>query len=154
MLKRLQRRSSRVAKADVKMPDEFLAKLSRLGSQTDTIAEKVLQAGGEVALDKVRSNLKAVVGSGNKGESRSSGELVRSLGLSPVMVDKNGNHDIKIGFSEHRTDGVSNAMLANVLEYGKHGQAAKPFLKPAVKSAKSACEEKMISTFESEVDKI
>lgn len=50
-----------MAKADVKMPDEFLAKLSRLGSQTDTIAEKVLQAGGEVALDKVRSNLKAVV---------------------------------------------------------------------------------------------
>ena len=57
-----------MAKADVKMPDEFLAKLSRLGSQTDTIAGKVLQAGGEVALDKVRSNLKAVVGSGTKSE--------------------------------------------------------------------------------------
>lgn len=98
-----------MAKAEVKMPDEFLAKLSRLGSQTDTIAGKVLQAGGEVALDKVRSNLKAVVGSGNKSESRSTGELERSLGLSPVMVDKNGNHDIKVGFSEPRSDGSSNA---------------------------------------------
>ena len=105
-----------MAKADVKMPDEFLAKLSRLGSQTDTFAEKVLQAGGEVALDKVRSNLKAVVGSGNKGESRSTGELERSLGLSPVMVDKNGNYDIKVGFSEPRTDGASNAKIANILE--------------------------------------
>ena len=69
-----------MAKAEVKMPDEFLAKLSRLGSQTDTIAGKVLQAGGEVALDKVRSNLSAVVGVGNKSESRSTGELERSLG--------------------------------------------------------------------------
>ena len=116
-----------MAKADVKMPDEFLAKLSRLGSQTDTFAEKVLQAGGEVALDKVRSNLKAVVGSGNKGESRSTGELERSLGLSPVMVDKNGNYDIKVGFSEPRTDGSSNAKIANILEYGASSQPAKPF---------------------------
>lgn len=34
-----------MAKADVKMPDEFLARISRLGAQTDSIAEKVLQAG-------------------------------------------------------------------------------------------------------------
>lgn len=50
-----------MAKADVKMPDEFLARISRLGAQTDSIAEKVLQAGGEVALAKVKSNLKSVV---------------------------------------------------------------------------------------------
>lgn len=88
-----------MAKADVKMPDEFLASISRLGAQTDSIAEKILQAGGEVALAKVKSNLKSVVGSGTKSKSRSTGELERSLGLSPVMVDKNGNHDIKVGFS-------------------------------------------------------
>ena len=51
-----------MAKADVKMPDEFLSRISRLGAQTDSIAEKMLQAGGEVALAKVRSNLKSVVG--------------------------------------------------------------------------------------------
>ena len=106
-----------MAKADVKMPDEFLARISRLGSQTDSIAEKVLQAGGEVALAKVKSNLKSVVGSGTKGKSRSTGELERSLGLSPVRVDKHGNHNIKVGFSEPRTDGSSNAKIANILEY-------------------------------------
>ena len=37
-----------MAKADVKMPDEFLSRISRLGAQTDSIAEKMLQAGGEV----------------------------------------------------------------------------------------------------------
>lgn len=141
-----------MAKADVKMPDEFLAIMSRLGSQTDTIAEKVLQAGGEVALDKVRSNLSAVVGVGNKSESRSTGELERALGLSPVMVDKNGNHDIKVGFSEPRTDGSSNAKIANILEYGTSSQQAKPFLKPAKSAVKKQCVDAMKSAFEKEVE--
>lgn len=141
-----------MAKADVKMPDEFLAILSRLGSQTDTIAGKVLQAGGEVALDKVRSNLKAIVGSGTKSESRSTGELERSLGLSPVMVDKNGNHDIKVGFSEPRSDGSSNAKIANILEYGTSTQQAKPFLKPAKSAVKKQCVDAMKSAFEKEVE--
>ena len=141
-----------MAKAEVKMPDEFLAKLSRLGSQTDSIAKKVLQAGGEVALDKVRSNLSAVVGVGNKSESRSTGELERALGLSPVMVDKNGNHDIKVGFSEPRTDGSSNAKIANILEYGTSSQPAKPFLKPAKSAVKKQCADAMKSAFEKEVE--
>ena len=141
-----------MAKAEVKMPDEFLAKLSRLGSQTDTVTEKVLQAGGEVALDKIRSNLKAVVGSGTKSESRSTGELERSLGLSPVMVDKNGNHDIKVGFSEPRTDGSSNAKIANIIEYGTSSQPAKPFLKPAKSAVKKQCVDAMKSAFEKEVE--
>ena len=141
-----------MAKADVKMPDEFLSKLSRLGSQTDAIAEKVLQEGGEVALDKVRSNLSAVVGTGTKSESRSTGELERSLGLSPVMVDKNGNHDIKVGFSEPRTDGSSNAKIANILEYGTSSQPEKPFLKPAKSAVKKQCVDAMKSAFEKEVE--
>ena len=45
-----------MAKADVKMPDEFLARISRLGTQTDRIAEKILQAGGEIALAKVKTS--------------------------------------------------------------------------------------------------
>lgn len=140
-----------MAKADVKMPDEFLLRISRLGAQTDSIAEKVLQAGGEVALAKVKSNLKSVVGSGTKSKSRSTGELERSLGLSPVMVDKNGNH-IKVGFSEPRTDGGSNTKIANILEYGTSSQSAKPFLKPAKSAVKKQCVEAMKSAFEKEVE--
>lgn len=141
-----------MAKADVKMHDEFLARISRLGAQTNSIAENVLQAGGEVALAKVKSNLKSVVGSETKSKSRSTGELERSLGLSPVMVDKNGNHDIKVGFSEPRTDGGSNAKIANILEYGTSSQSAKPFLKPAKSAVKNQCVDAMKSAFEKEVE--
>lgn len=143
-----------MAKAEISMPTDFLDRLSRLGERIDDVSEKVLIAGGEVIETQVRDNLKGVIGHTTKYDSQSTGQLLSALGKTSVHVDDDGNSNIKIGFSEHRTDGVSNAMLANVLEYGKHGQAAKPFLKPAVKSAKIACEEKMIATFESEVDKI
>lgn len=143
-----------MAKADIKMPEDFLQKLSRLGNKTDEVSEKVLKAGGEVVLDKVKSNLSTVIGSGTAFDSRSTGELERSLGLSPVKVDKNGNHDIKIGFAEPRSDGGSNAKIANILEYGKHGQRAKPFLKPAKSASKSAAQDAMIRTFEEEVEKL
>lgn len=143
-----------MAKADIQMPEEFLKRLSRLGDKTDEISERVLEAGGEVVLAKVKSNLSAVIGSGTAFDSRSTGELERSIGLSPVKVDKNGNHDIKIGFAEPRSDGDSNAKIANILEYGKHGQRAKPFLKPAKSASKSAAQEAMTRAFDEEVSKL
>ena len=143
-----------MAKADFKLPDEFLTKLSRLGKDTDSVAEKVLEAGGEVVLAKVHSNLSSVVGRGTKYDSRSTGELVQSLGLSPVKLNRDGNHDIKIGFSEPRSDGGSNAKIANILEYGKHGQSAKPFLKPAKSASKTECIRVMEQTLKEEVEKL
>ena len=143
-----------MAKVEAKLPEEFLQKLSRLGDRTDEISGRVLEAGGEVVLSKVKSNLSSVVGQGTVYEPRSTGELERSIGLSPVKLDRNGNYNIKIGFSEPRSDGGSNAKIANIIEYGKHGQPAKPFLKPAKSATKSACIEKMKQKFQEEVDKI
>ena len=70
-----------MAKAIVKMPEEFLLKISRLEASTDDIVPKVLEAGGNVVLQKVRSNLQAVIGKSTKRRSRSTGELLRSIGL-------------------------------------------------------------------------
>lgn len=143
-----------MAKVDIKMPDEFLLKISKLGSDFDPVAEKVLKAGGEVVFKRTKSNLSAVIGKGTKHESRSTGELEKALGVTSVRLDRNGNHNIKIGFSEPRSDEESNAKIANILEYGKHGQPAKPFLKPAKSASKSECISVMKSTFEEEVKKI
>lgn len=64
------------------------------------------------------------------------------------------NYNVKVGFAEPRSDGRSNAMIANVLEYGKSGQPAKPFLKPARTASRAPCIEAMKRTFEQEVEKI
>ena len=143
-----------MAKVDVKMPEDFLLKLSRLGDKTDEICEKALNAGGEVVLAKVKGNLSAVIGKDTKTDSRSTGELERSLGLSPVLIDDNGNANIKIGFKEPRSDGESNAKIASIIEYGKQGQPPKPFLMPARTSSKKACLKAMVETLEQEVKKL
>ena len=143
-----------MAKTTFKMPEDFLMKLSRLGEKTDEIIPHVLKAGGEVVEAKVKSNLQSIVGNGTKEDSRSTGELVSALGVSSARQDRDGNFNVKVGFSEPRGDSKSNAMVAGVLEYGKHGQPPKPFLKPAKTASKKACVDAMIATFEDEVEKI
>jgi hypothetical protein len=70
-----------MAKCEMKMPDEFLEKVSRLGNKTDEIVPKVLEAGGEVVLRNVRSNLASSIGRDTKKTSRSTGQLLGALGV-------------------------------------------------------------------------
>jgi HK97 gp10 family phage protein len=143
-----------VAKADFKMPEDFLLKLSTLGERTDEIIPRVLEAGGEVVLARAKSNLRAVVGRGTKYDSRSTGELADALGVSGARIDRDGNYNVKVGFSEPRHDGESNAKLANIIEYGKHGQPPKSFMKPAKSQTKAACIDAMKAQLEKEIDGI
>ncbi len=73
----------------------------------------------------------------------STGELESALGVSPAKLDKNGNFNVKVGFDEPRKDGSSNAMIANIIEYGKHGQPPRPFLKPAKAASRTPAIEAM-----------
>lgn len=145
------------------MPEDFLMKLSRLGDKTDEIIERALEAGADVVLPKVKSNLQAAVGSGTKYPSRATGELVSSLGTTPVKLDRKDNYNIKIGFNEPRRKQsaargkrsyytATNAMVANVLEYGRHGQPPKPFLKPARSATRNSCIEAMKQKLEQEMN--
>jgi HK97 gp10 family phage protein len=145
-----------MAKIELKMPEDFLLKLSRLGDKTDEILPKVLEAGGEVVLAKAKSNLSSVVGRGTKKPSRSTGELENALGVSKARQKRDGSGwDIKVGFAEPRRGmGKSNAKIANIIEYGKHGQPAKPFMKPARTQSRNAAIEAMKEKFEQEVEGI
>ena len=143
-----------MARLTIKMPDDFLQKVSRLAAQTDEIMPRVLEAGAEVVEAKARSNLASSIGNGTKLPSRSTGQLISALGTSPAKLDRNGNHNVKIGFAEPRSDGDSNAKIANILEYGKVGQPPKPFMNPAVSASKSACVEAMKAKLEQEVNSV
>lgn len=148
---------------------DFALKLSKLGRNTDEITAKALRAGAEVALKEARSRLKSVIGNNvkvkNRKDGEPSGELLRSLGISPVDIDKNGVHNIKVGFDEPRRKQykakrkrsyyeITNAMIANVLEHGKSGQPAKPFMGPAKRAAKKPAIEAMQRTIDEEVRKL
>ena len=143
-----------MAKAEFKMPDDFLQKVSQLSEKTDKIIPLVLEAGGEVAIKKLRDNLNAVVGKDTKYSSLSTGELSEALGITPARMDKDGNFNVKVGFSEPRSNGDRNAKIANILEYGKYGQPPKPFLKLAKNQSKKPVIEVMKATLEEEIKKL
>ena len=157
----------------IKLPDEFMNQLSEFDSRLEDIFTKSLEDGAEIAEQQARANLQSVIGSGTKLPSRATGQLLRMLGTSPVKPSELGGFDIHVGFAEPRTkkDGTTtykkklksgkisnyeytNEMVSNILEYGKKGQAAKPFMKPAEDATKSKVKAKMEETFKTEAEKI
>jgi HK97 gp10 family phage protein len=143
-----------MAKMNIKLPDEFTEKITRLGERTDEVISRALEAGAEVVYAKVKANLQAAIGKDTKYESRSTGELVSALGVSPVRVNRKGNHDTKVGFSEPRSDGSSNAKIANILEHGSSTQPARPFLKPARSSSRKECVEAIKTVLVKELENL
>lgn len=69
-------------------------------------------------------------------------------------MDRNGNFNIKVGFSEPRRDGGSNAQLANIIEYGKSGSACKAVFEACQICIQEASIEAMKQAFETEVEKL
>ena len=154
-----------MGKCEIKMPEKFLLKISKLGKETDKIVGQTLKAGGDTLLKSVKSHLKTVIGKDLKHKKRSTGELVNSLGVSPDDVDNKGIHNIKVGFNEPRRNQyeaknkrsyytITNAMIANVIEFGKSGQNPKPFLKPAKNKSRKACIMAMEEKLKEEINKL
>ena len=140
-----------MARVTIKMPTALMDQLTKAAEKTDSAIPKALEAGGKVVFEKMRANLNSAIERGTKYKSRSTGKLAASLGVSPAKLDRDGNLDVKVGFSEGRGD-VSNAMLANVLEYGKHGQPPKPFLKQTKSSSRKPCIEAMQTALKEELN--
>jgi len=143
-----------MAKATVTLPTEVMERFSKLGNETDRIIDSCLEAGGDVALGFVRDGLAGVIGRDTKFPSRSTGELQQALGLSPPKLNRRGIKDVKVGFHEPRSDGRPNALIANVLEYGKSGQPPKPFLKQAQQQARKPVTTAIEERFDEEVNKL
>ena len=140
-----------MAKLTIKMPTDLMDQLAKAAEKTDSAIPKALEAGGKVVFEKMQANLRSSIGRGTKYKSRSTGKLLAALGVSPVKVNEGGNYDVKVGFAEGRGI-VSNAMLANLLEYGKHGQPPKPFLKQTKSSSQKPCIEAMQSVLKEELN--
>lgn len=140
----------------IKLPDEFMNQLSEFDSQLENIFEKSLEDGAEIACEQAKANLGVALASFalSDGTSRSTGQLKGALGISPVKPSGLGGFDIRVGFAEPRKDGESNEMISNIIEYGKKGQAAKPFMKPAEDATKAKVKAKMEETFKAEAEKI
>ena len=139
-----------MAKISIRMPTAFMDQLAKASEKTETTIPKALEAGGKVVFEKMKSNLSSAIGRNTKNKSRSTGKLLAALGVSPVKMNDGGNYDVKVGFAEGRGD-ANNAMLANLLEYGKSGQPPKPFLKRTKSASQTPCIEAMQTVLKEEL---
>lgn len=144
-----------MAKASFKLPEDFLEKMSKLNSNFDEIAPRVLQAGAEPASKKAKSNLALRIGQGTKEPSESTGELLASLETTKPVQNQNGDWTLRVGIPTTKdSKGVSNALKAAVIEYGKSGQSPKPWLKPTKSASKKACIEALKEALDKEMGKL
>lgn len=144
-----------MARAAVKMPNDFLERISRLNNRFDDIIPRVLEKGAEPVIQKAKTNLAARIGQGTKEPSQSTGELIASLETTKPIQDAKGDWNLRVGVPTTKdSKGVSNALKAAVLEYGKSGQPPKPWLKPTKSAARKVCAEAMEKALDKEIEKL
>lgn len=147
------------------LPDDIFEQLIKVGKHFSEISEKMLTEAAEIGERIVREELTAAISTSPDDVKRQTGQLLQSLGISPIGTGKKGAKDsrnISIGFASNRSRGSNskrNGELAAYLEYGvKKGETgqreARPFMKRATRRAESPIEEKMREVFEREVSKI
>ena len=139
-----------MAKMSVHGFKELEVKLSQLGRASADIGKKAVKAGVGILADQVRKNLEKNL----QGSKYSTGDLLDSLGVTPVGVDKNGVYNAKVGFSGYDRKGVPNALKARAMESGTSRQPKKPFLRPAIQATKEKIEKTMEDVIDNEIQKI
>lgn len=139
-----------MAKMTIKGMDEYALKLSKLGAASDAIAEKAIAAASDIVADKIRSSLHAVL----SGES--TGDLEKSLGITPIGRDNEGNLNMKVGFHGYDRKGVANQLKARVLESGSDfcGIKGRSFVSTAVRATKKVAQTEMSRVIDEETEKI
>lgn len=157
------------SKMTIKAGEDYMRRLSQLGEGSAAIAKKAVYEASGIVADRIRKNLEdnirtqqSAAKRGNsssfsllkkQGEKRT-GDLVRSLGITPIKLDKNGILNVKIGFDGYDSRGVPNQLKARVMESGSSTIEPRPFVKPAVKATKKAAEEAMNRVINEEIEKI
>lgn len=137
----------------VKLPEETLKKLNRLGTEYDGIVQKMLVDGIEPLQKQIETNLADVIGRGNKTRSRSKGNLIKSVKVTKAYQVASGDWHIKVGIYGYDADGVPNALKAMVLEHGRSDMPAKPWLKPAINVTKKDVLKAMSDRLDKEINK-
>lgn len=126
---------------------EFNIKISKLGSESDKIAKKVLIAGANPMADEIRKNLEENL----KDSEYSTGDLLDSFGIAPPDVGKDGKMNTHIGFEGYDHKGAPNALKARAMESGTSTQPKKPFVRPAVNKMRKKTVEEMGKALEKEI---
>lgn len=132
--------------------EEYEALLNRSAEAFEEVATAALRAGGAVAATSVSNKLQSVL------SEKATGEIVRALGITPVLQSRSFDYNVHVGFDGYQTTNtqrVAFQLLGRVLESGtKKGREAKPFVKPALRESRTKIMEAMREAAEETLKKI
>lgn len=133
----------------IRTSEELIRKLERLsGQDADEVAKRAVYVGAGYMAERVKESLRSVV------SENATGDLEKSLGITPIKLNRNGDWAAKIGFSGYDRKGTSNILKARVLESGSSKQQKRPFVSTALKRYRKIAQERMKNEVEITIDKI
>lgn len=129
-------------------PLDALGGLAKIVDNTEGLASKMVDAGLDVMAREIKSGA---------SRHRVTGHMAESVGKSKPRLNKDGDMVGRVKF--YGSDGVSrskkgkkfdrtNWIKAFRIEYGRSGQPAQPFVRPAIQRSKSAISNAMQKKFE------
>lgn len=141
---------------------DLIKKIETLGARSEEIAKKVVKVGANPVADEIRKNLEANIadpsyagvgdtGSFDRKKEKSSGDLLKSLGISPAGTDRNGDVNVKVGFAGYDQKGVPNALKARAMESGTSKLRKRPFVRPAVNRTRKKSKDAMAAEYDRQV---
>lgn len=130
--------------------DAYARMLTRIEKGAPQIIEKAVRAGTGVVLDEIQKGINTLpqkTGITVRG-------LSKGLGKAPIL-NENGFVNTRIGWDGYNERGVSNHLMATIMEMGTSKvQEKHPFIKPAVSRAKPLAEARMAKVLDEEIKKI
>lgn len=148
-----------LAKIEMTGLEKFSDKLKKLGADIGKIAGRVVRAGADPVADAIRTNLEKNLrdpaGVGRSGnpykQTRSTGDLLNSFGITPPNVDEKGRTNVHIGFEGYDRKHTANALKARAMESGTSVLKKRPFVRPAVAKTRKQAISNMQRTLDEEL---
>lgn len=147
-----------MAKITVKGLDEYAARIGKLYKESERIAKEAVYEGAEVVADSIKSGLKSIPTSNERGTKekpvegitgRQKADLINAFGLAPIE-NKDGYIQTKAGFdgygrtpSKKYPKGLPNALLMRSVESGTSFRKKTPVIRKAVNKSRKQSIQKM-----------
>lgn len=153
--------------------EKYASWLAMLGEKEAEVCGKTIYEMANIAANEVKNELNGLhaisdaegIKRYKKGERaeltyKAKQGLIDSFGISRLQND-GGFRNVKLGFDGYNTvrteaypKGQPNILIARSVESGTYFMDKQPFMRPAIKAAKSKCLKKAQETFDKEVKKI
>lgn len=130
--------------------DEIASAFSRTANVPDNIKQNVLTEMGHILMEAQKSEGESKVGR----DPNSSVHFIDNITLSKPKLTDDGGY-VKVTFKGSRRRGhteTRNAEIAFINEYGKKGQPARPFIRPANEKSAEQAREKGADVLHSWID--